>query len=73
MTVEQMLKKLIELPLRIKCAFYTSLVVGILTHRYILTNKFSNADDLLNIKAYGSGIAYGGWLKGLLGPVINVC
>lgn len=71
MKVEQLLNRVLALPTRIKSVFLTTFIVGIMTHGYVLCNKFSNSDDLLNIRAYGAGINNGRWLQELLGPVVS--
>ena len=71
MTVEKMVNRISNLPLQIKSAFYTALFTGIMTHGYILTNKFTNADDAWNIRGYGAGISHGCWLKGIMGPIVS--
>ena len=43
-------------------AFLTSVLVGVLTHLYMLTNKFPNWDDLANIDRYGAWDILGRWL-----------
>ena len=43
-------------------AFLTALLTGVLTHLYMLTNKFPNWDDLPNIDRYGAWDILGRWL-----------
>lgn len=42
-------KKIKKIPSNIKRAFLYTLVVGVLTHMFFLTNKFINHDDLLQL------------------------
>lgn len=71
MTVEQIAEKMGKLPLRIKSAFFSALIVGIMTHGYILTHKLSNSDDLMSIRAFGGEFSMGRWVTGGLGPVVS--
>lgn len=71
MTVEKVISKLTNLPLQIKSAFFAALLAGIMTHGYILTNKFTNADDAWNVRAYGGSFSMGRWVTGGLGPVVS--
>lgn len=71
MEPERVLEKLIKIPVRLKWTFVSTIVVGMLAHGFVFTNKLPNSDDLMNIRAYGGGISHGCWLKGLMGPVIS--
>lgn len=56
---------------RLKVCFVTGMVVGLLTHLYMLTNKLPNWDDLSNLSGFGSGAEYGRWLLEYLRPLLG--
>lgn len=42
--------------------FMSGIVIGIITHIYMLTNKLPNWDDICGFAAYGSGDGHGRWM-----------
>ncbi len=47
--------------------FIVALLVGLLTHAYMMTNKFPNVDDYVSMFHYGQGYALGRWFLALMG------
>lgn len=45
----------------------TTILIGLLTHGYMLTNKLPNNDDYISIFHYGQGYASGRWFLSLMG------
>lgn len=54
-----------------KSIFFSTLIIGFIAHGFCLTNKLTNADDLLAIRAYGAMLDHGRYLTGFLGPFIS--
>ena len=54
-----------KIPRRTKICFLTGLVIGFITHFYMMSNKLPNWDDLNNIKGAGVGKEFGRWAVGL--------
>ncbi|MCD8326598.1 MAG: glucosyltransferase domain-containing protein [Lachnospiraceae bacterium] len=50
-----------------KDVFITAVLVGLLAHGYMLTNKLPNIDDYISMFHYGLGYTLGRWLLGLMG------
>lgn len=50
-----------------KDVLITGVLVGILSHMYMMTNKLPNIDDYISIFHYGAGYTSGRWLLALLG------
>lgn len=59
---ETLLKLLKKMSYRFHYAFFSTFCVGILTHLYMLTNKFPNYDDVTGVSGYGSGTPLGRWM-----------
>lgn len=72
MTTDKLFQKIAALPLRIKGTFWSAIIVGLLTHGYIFTNKLPNQDDLMGIRAYGATFNHGCWLKGIIGYMVSL-
>ncbi len=49
--------------------FISGIVVGLITHFYMLTNKMPNWDDATNLSAYGSGDYLGRWFLKYIHPL----
>ncbi len=47
--------------------FFTALLIGILTHGYMLFNKLPNVDDYVSMFHYGLGYPLGRWFLALMG------
>ena len=54
-----------KIPRRTKICFLTGIVIGFITHFYMMSNKLPNWDDLNNIKGAGVGKEFGRWAVGL--------
>lgn len=50
-----------RIPHHTKICFISGLVIGWITHFYMLTNKMPNWDDISNLSHYGSGDFLGRW------------
>ena len=50
-----------------KDVLIAGIIVGILSHIYMMTNKLPNIDDYISLFHYGSGYASGRWFLALLG------
>lgn len=50
-----------------KDVLIAGLVVGVLSHLYMLTNKIPNIDDYISMFHYGGGYTSGRWLLALIG------
>lgn len=50
-----------------KDVFLSALLIGLLTHGYMLFNKLPNIDDYVAMFHYGSGYSSGRWLLALMG------
>ena len=55
-----------------KICFITGLIVGWITHFYMLTHKLVNWDDANNMSAYGSGDYLGRWFLKYIHPLGGV-
>ncbi|MBQ7925640.1 MAG: glucosyltransferase domain-containing protein [Lachnospiraceae bacterium] len=47
--------------------FLFAALAGLLSHAYMMTNKFPNVDDYVSMFHYGQGYALGRWLLALMG------
>lgn len=56
--IEMTIKKI---PKRIWICFFSGIIVGVLTHLYMLTNKIPNFDDVINFTSHGVGVDSGRW------------
>ena len=57
-----------RLPATVKTAFFSTVIVGLMTHLYQFTNKLYNYDELANGPAgYGTGAESGRWFLKLAG------
>ncbi len=57
-----------RLPATVKTAFFSAVIVGLMTHLYQFTNKLYNYDELANGPAgYGTGAESGRWFLKLAG------
>lgn len=52
-----------KIPSNVKTAFFSALIIGIITHMYMLTNKFPNPDDTRHM--FGMGVTVAGGRFGL--------
>lgn len=50
-----------KIPRHIKICFITGIVIGMLTHFYMLTHKLTNWDDINSLSSFGSGDYLGRW------------
>lgn len=50
-----------KIPKNVKICFSSGMIIGLLTHFYMLTHKLPNWDDITNMNQYGSGAEYGRW------------
>ncbi|MDE7266567.1 MAG: glucosyltransferase domain-containing protein, partial [Lachnospiraceae bacterium] len=55
-----------------KICFITGLLVGWITHFYMLTHKLINWDDANNMSSYGSGDYLGRWFLKYIHPLGGV-
>lgn len=53
----------------IKICFISGIVVGMIIHFYMMTNKLPNWDDATNLSAYGSGDYLGRWFLKYIHPL----
>ncbi len=58
-----------KIPRHTRICLVSGLVVGLLTHFYMLTHKLPNWDDLNNIGAFGSGDYLGRWFLKYIHPL----
>lgn len=61
-----------KMPKHTKLCLISGLLVGWLTHFYMLTHKLPNWDDLNNLDAYGSGDYLGRWFLKYIHPLGSV-
>lgn len=61
-----------KIPGRIFICFWTGMIVGLLTHFYMLTHKLPNWDDMNNISAAGSGDYLGRWFLKYIHPLGSI-
>ena len=47
--------------------FIVAMLIGLLSHAYMMTNKFPNVDDYVSMFHYGQGYALGRWFLALMG------
>ena len=52
-----------------KIAFTAAVVVGLIAHLYMFTNKFPNYDDLRTLDGFGTTFKSGRWFLWLMGAV----
>lgn len=64
--IAQLYKKV---PGHTRICFVSGVIIGWLTHFYMLTNKFPNWDDANNIDAFGSGDYLGRWFLKYIHPL----
>lgn len=53
--------------LKEKDVFFSSLIIGLLSHSYMMFNKLPNIDDYVSMFHYGLGYQLGRWLLALIG------
>lgn len=58
-----------KIPGHTKICFCSGMLIGWLTHFYMLTNKFLNWDDANNMDTYGSGDYLGRWFLKVIHPL----
>lgn len=58
-----------KMPRHIKLCISSGLIVGLLTHFYMLTHKLPNWDDINAINMYGSGDYLGRWFLKYIHPI----
>lgn len=57
---------------QIKSTFISAILVGLLSHGYMLANKLPNYDDIAcMINNYGTGIESGRWMLSVLGTIVR--
>lgn len=61
-----------KIPRRTKICFLTGVIMGWITHFYMLTHKLVNWDDANNMSAYGSGDYLGRWFLKYIHPLGGV-
>lgn len=71
---DECLKKIWRrIPSQVKFAFFGTIIIGLMTHLYMFTNKLYNYDELANMPAgYGTGAQSGRWFLSLLGDRMAV-
>ena len=67
MRPEEWLEYMKKIPKNFQYTFWSAIVVGIIAHLYMFTNKLPNYDDLTGINAYGAGSTLGRWFLEFLG------
>lgn len=65
----ELLKKYREIPKIYRYTFWSTFLVGMLTHLYMLTNKLPTSDDILCLNSFGGSFGLGRWFLGILGLV----
>lgn len=58
-----------KIPKHTRICFITGIIVGWLTHFYMLTHKLPNWDDMNNLNTYGSGDYLGRWFLKYIHPL----
>lgn len=53
----------------IKLCFLVGMIIGIITHLYMLTNKLTNWDDVNSLNRFGAGDNIGRWLLKYVNPL----
>lgn len=73
-TPEECFKKLWRrIPEQLKYAFFGTVIIGLMAHLYVFTNKFYNYDELMNMPAgFGTGVESGRWFLTLLGDKLAI-
>lgn len=57
-----------KIPYNVKVAFFSSLIIGLIAHLYMFTNKFPNYDDMA-LNGFGATFRLGRWFLWVLGSV----
>lgn len=52
-----------------KLAFLSALIIGLIAHTYMFTNKIPNYDDLRTIDGFGTTFRSGRWFLWIVGTV----
>ncbi|MFI3212524.1 MAG: glucosyltransferase domain-containing protein [Eubacteriales bacterium] len=68
MTFDLLLNLKKKLKKQYSICFITGIIIGFITHGYMLMNKLPNWDDVYNVNSYGSGAFIGRWLLPILHP-----
>lgn len=63
------LRKYNKIPKIYRYIFWSTFIIGMLTHLYILTNKLPTFDDMLCLNSFGGSFGLGRWFLGILGLV----
>ena len=58
-----------RIPRHIKVCFTSGMIVGLITHFYMLTHKFTNWDDINSLAEFGSGDYLGRWFLKYIHPL----
>lgn len=58
-----------KIPKHTRVCFISGVVIGWVTHFYMLTNKFPNWDDANNMRSFGSGDYLGRWFLKYIHPL----
>ena len=57
-----------RIPRPVKSAFFSAVIIGLMTHLYQFTNKLYNYDELINTpNGYGTGAESGRWFLKIIG------
>lgn len=66
--VDQNVKKIYgRIPEKFKIAFISAMIVGLIAHMYMFTNKLPNMDDLVGVDNFGVTFKNGRWFLWILG------
>ncbi|MCR5835437.1 MAG: glucosyltransferase domain-containing protein [Lachnospiraceae bacterium] len=67
---KKLLQQLKQLDVRYKIAFYSTIIIGLLTHGFSMANIHNNHDNAFNtLHGYGSAVESGRWFLSLLGKL----
>ena len=68
--MDQKIKQIYQkIPKRFKIAFVSAMLVGLIAHMYMFTNKLPNMDDLVGVDNFGVTFKNGRWFLWILGAV----
>lgn len=66
--IEQTLKKTLnKIPRQFKTAFWAAMIIGLVAHMYMFTNKLPNMDDLVGVDNFGVTFKNGRWFLWIVG------
>lgn len=61
-----------RIPKHTKLCFLSGMIIGLVTHFYMLTNKFTNWDDINSLSTFGSGDFIGRWFLKYIHPLGSI-